>query len=186
MRHTSWLLIVLAGTGGAQWRRFGEGQPAIAPSSLARDMLTVHGAVRARVGVAPLAWSDRLAARAQDWADTLLARRQFVHRPNSIYGENLFEINGGGRIIRASGERVGRGVPQLRLPLQQMPQHVRPLHANRLERHQRSGLRSGARRRPRGLGLQLRSARQLGRQAAVLSRSQPSPSHARFAQPDRW
>jgi uncharacterized protein YkwD len=90
----SWLLIVLAGTGGAQWRRFGEGQPAIAPSSLARDMLAVHGAVRARVGVAPLAWSDRLAARAQDWADTLLARNQFVHRPNSTYGENLFEITG--------------------------------------------------------------------------------------------
>ena len=28
MRHTCWLLIVLAGTGGAQWRRFGEGRPA--------------------------------------------------------------------------------------------------------------------------------------------------------------
>jgi hypothetical protein len=26
MRHTFWLLIVLAGTGGAQWRRFGEGR----------------------------------------------------------------------------------------------------------------------------------------------------------------
>jgi len=41
-----------------------------------------------------LAWSDRLAARAQDWADTLLARRQFVHRPDRTYGENLFEIAG--------------------------------------------------------------------------------------------
>jgi hypothetical protein len=39
-------------------------------------------------------WSDRLAARSQDWADTLLARRQFIHRPNSTYGENLFEITG--------------------------------------------------------------------------------------------
>jgi uncharacterized protein YkwD len=94
MRHTFWLLIVLAGTSGAQWRRFGGGQPAIAPSSLARDMLAAHGAVRARVGMAPLTWSDRLAARSQDWADTLLARRQFVHRPNSTYGENLFEITG--------------------------------------------------------------------------------------------
>ena len=36
----------------------------------------------------------RLAARSQDWADTLLARRQFAHRPNSNYGENLFEIIG--------------------------------------------------------------------------------------------
>ena len=94
MRQTFWLLVVLTGTGGAQWRRFGEGQPAVAPSSLARDMLAVHNAVRARVGMAPLAWSDRLAARAQDWAGTLLARRRFVHRPNSTYGENLFEIAG--------------------------------------------------------------------------------------------
>ena len=80
MRRALWLLIVLAGTGDAQ--------------SLAREMLAAHNAVRARVGVGPLAWSDRLAARAQDWADTLVARRQFLHRPKSGYGENLFEITG--------------------------------------------------------------------------------------------
>jgi hypothetical protein len=55
MRHTFWLLIVLAGTGGAQWRHFGEGRQAVAPSSLARGMLAAHNAVRARVGIAPLA-----------------------------------------------------------------------------------------------------------------------------------
>jgi len=81
MRHTFWLLILLAGTGGAQ-------------SLLQRDMLAAHNAVRSRVGLGPLAWSDRLAARAQDWAGTLLARQQFVHHPNSAYGENLFEITG--------------------------------------------------------------------------------------------
>ncbi len=58
-------------------------------------MLASHNAVRKRVGVAPLTWSDRLAGISQDWASTLLARRQFVHRPNSTYGENLFEITGG-------------------------------------------------------------------------------------------
>ena len=94
MRHTFWLLIVIAGTGGAQWRRFGEGQSPIARPSLAREMLAVHNAVRARVGMAPLSWSARLAARSQDWADNLLARGQFVHRTNSTYGENLFEITG--------------------------------------------------------------------------------------------
>jgi len=94
MRHTFWLLIVLVGTGGAQWRNFGEGRPAIAPPTLKRDMLAAHNAVRAPVGITPLAWSDRLAARSQDWANTLLARRQFAHRPKSPYGENLFEITG--------------------------------------------------------------------------------------------
>jgi pathogenesis-related protein 1 len=79
------LLIVLAGTGSAQ----------ITPSSLAHDMVAAHNSVRARVDVAPLMWSDRLAAVAQDWANTLLAKNQFVHRPNSMYGENLFEIRGG-------------------------------------------------------------------------------------------
>jgi uncharacterized protein YkwD len=88
LKHATpvWLLILLAGTGGAQARRPGE--------PLVRDMLATHNAVRARVGAAPLAWSDRLAARSQDWADTLLARKQFIHRPNSTYGENLFEITG--------------------------------------------------------------------------------------------
>jgi len=78
-----WLLIALTGTAHAQWRSF------------ARDVLAAHNAVRARVGVTPLAWSDRLAQRSQEWADTLLARRQFMHRPSSPYGENLFDIRGG-------------------------------------------------------------------------------------------
>ena len=88
MRYAFWLLLVLAGSGDAQ------SQPVIAPTSLPRDMLDAHNAVRARAGVAPLLWSRRLAARSQDWAGALLARGQFVHRPNSSYGENLFEIRG--------------------------------------------------------------------------------------------
>jgi pathogenesis-related protein 1 len=94
VRSTVGLLILLAGVGTAQSQRLGEGRPAIAFSSLAREMLAAHNAVRARVGTAPLAWSDRLAARSQDWADTLWTRRQFAHRPKSPYGENLFEIAG--------------------------------------------------------------------------------------------
>jgi uncharacterized protein YkwD len=94
MRQATWLLILLAGTGSAQWRHFGEGPSAPTPSSFSRDMQARHNAVRARAGMPPLAWSNRLAARAQDWADTLLARKQFLHRPNSTYGENLFEITG--------------------------------------------------------------------------------------------
>jgi len=57
-------------------------------------LLSTHNSVRSHAGVPPLVWSERLAARAQDWANTLLARRAFSHRPNSRYGENLFEITG--------------------------------------------------------------------------------------------
>ncbi len=41
-----------------------------------------------------LVWSDRLAAFAQEWADYLAAHHQFLHRPDSPYGENLFTITG--------------------------------------------------------------------------------------------
>ena len=60
----------------------------------ARQMVRLHTEVRARVGVPPLTWSSRLAAVAANWADQLLARREFFHRPNSRYGENLFETTG--------------------------------------------------------------------------------------------
>lgn len=48
-----------------------------------------------RVEVQPLRWSDRLAARAQEWASHLVQERQFYHRPHPTFGENLFEISGG-------------------------------------------------------------------------------------------
>ncbi len=88
MRYGLLLLILLAASTGAQ------------TGSLARDMVAAHNAVRARVGVPPLVWSSRMAARAQDWANTLLAKKEFVHRPNPAYGENLFEITGGAATSR--------------------------------------------------------------------------------------
>ena len=97
MRHSFWPVIVFAmlgRTGAAQWRHFGEGQPVSSRFSLARDMLVAHNSFRASAGVAPLAWSERLAAHAQDWADQLIAHKRFAHRPNSQYGENLFQITG--------------------------------------------------------------------------------------------
>ncbi len=69
---------------------------------LANDMLRAHNAVRRQAGVPPLTWSRQLAAHAQAWADSLLARRQFSHTPNSPYGQNLYEIQG----ATASPERV--------------------------------------------------------------------------------
>jgi len=64
------------------------------PGSLARDMLRAHNAVRSRIGLSVLVWSESLAARAQDRAKTLLKTGKFEHTPNSAYGENLFEIRG--------------------------------------------------------------------------------------------
>ncbi|HLY91383.1 MAG TPA: CAP domain-containing protein [Acetobacteraceae bacterium] len=69
-------------------------QPA-SPTSLAREMLDGHNAVRARVGVPPLGWSASLAQTAQDWADYLVATRAFFHSPDNQDGENLYAISGG-------------------------------------------------------------------------------------------
>ena len=62
--------------------------------SIAGEMVAAHNAVRARVGVRPLVWSDRLAAHAQTCATELLKRGIFEHRPKSDFGENLYEIRG--------------------------------------------------------------------------------------------
>ena len=92
MRYALWVLVVTAGTACAQWRHFGEERPASTPSALSRNIVAAHNLVRARVEAPPLVWSGRLAALAQDWANTLLARNHFFHRPNGTHGENLFEI----------------------------------------------------------------------------------------------
>jgi pathogenesis-related protein 1 len=62
--------------------------------ALAQQMLAAHNFYRARVGTPPLAWSDELATRAQQWATTLIERGTYAPRREGPYGENLFEISG--------------------------------------------------------------------------------------------
>jgi pathogenesis-related protein 1 len=59
------------------------------------EMLAAHNRIRSRMNVPALVWSNRLAAYAQQWADSLIARNEFRHRSQRKYGENLFEIRGG-------------------------------------------------------------------------------------------
>ena len=69
--------------------------PADDQSALARDILAAHNAVRAKVNVKPLVWSDNLARMAQEWANTLLDRNQFSHPKKASYGQNIYEVRGG-------------------------------------------------------------------------------------------
>ena len=62
------------------------------PGFPSREMLSAHNDVRSEFRIRALEWSDKLARVAQDWADTLLARGRFFHRPKGLYGENLFEV----------------------------------------------------------------------------------------------
>jgi uncharacterized protein YkwD len=74
-------LIVLA--------MFLEAQPRSWP-----EMVEAHNAVRAKLNLPPLVWSNKVATVAQQWADSLARRDEFVHRPKSAYGENMFKIVG--------------------------------------------------------------------------------------------
>jgi uncharacterized protein YkwD len=67
---------------------------ASAQPSMETEILAAHNAVRARLKLRPLLWSNKLAGHAQEWADQLLATDRFAHRPKPKYGENLFTISG--------------------------------------------------------------------------------------------
>jgi len=64
---------------------------------LERKILDMHNSERAAVRVAPLTWSNDLAAGAQSWAQHLATTGQFVHDPvhtgltckGPCYGENI-------------------------------------------------------------------------------------------------
>ena len=62
--------------------------------ALAQEIVAAHNAVRSRIGVPPLVWSDQMAALAQNWANTLQASGAFEHRKDHRYGENLLEASG--------------------------------------------------------------------------------------------
>ncbi|MBS1518684.1 MAG: RICIN domain-containing protein [Bacteroidetes bacterium] len=65
-------------------------------SDEAAAILERHNYWRSQLGIAPLAWSDELAAYAQDWADQLSAKGcNLEHRKNGKYGENLYWAMGG-------------------------------------------------------------------------------------------
>lgn len=59
-------------------------------SPLEDALLDAHNQYRSDVGVAPLTWSDTVAASAQAWADRLAATDSFEHSASG-YGENIWK-----------------------------------------------------------------------------------------------
>ncbi len=93
-KQASWLVTLTAAISGAQSQQLPDSPKTAQVSTLAREMLVAHNAIRAEVKVPPLVWSDQLANVAQKWADRLRDQHQFAHNPDSTYGENLFDITG--------------------------------------------------------------------------------------------
>jgi len=70
--------------------------PQLTPA--ATELLNAHNKYRKQVGVPPLVWSNKLAANAQQWANSLASRGVFEHSSNSQRpgeGENLWKGTSG-------------------------------------------------------------------------------------------
>jgi pathogenesis-related protein 1 len=84
MRKWRALILGSAGT-AALLGTAAKGQEAL--PAFAREMLAAHSEVRRKVGVPPLKWSDKLAARAEEWAKTLAATG--ASKMQGIPGQNI-------------------------------------------------------------------------------------------------
>jgi len=62
-------------------------KPAETVPLFAQEMLTAHNAIRHKIGVPPLKWSDMLAGRAAEWANTLA--RTGASRMQGVPGQNI-------------------------------------------------------------------------------------------------
>jgi uncharacterized protein YkwD len=80
--------------------------PPRGPSPLKTAMMKGHNAARAAVGVAPLVWSDTLAASAAGYARTMARTGRFQHAEQPMgaggWGENLW-----------TGTRYAYGYPEM-------------------------------------------------------------------------
>ena len=81
-----WLLTMFYLIGGTATTAFAAG-PGDTPPAFAQEMLTAHNAVRRKIGVPPLKWSDKLAGRAAEWANTLA--RTGASRMQGAPGQNI-------------------------------------------------------------------------------------------------
>jgi pathogenesis-related protein 1 len=59
------------------------------------QMLDAHNAVRAKLHLPPLVWSEKLAKAAQEWANMLIKEGTFHHPAKSPWGQNLYAVSGG-------------------------------------------------------------------------------------------
>jgi pathogenesis-related protein 1 len=88
------LALFLVGVCGAQGRAPGGKQHSGGERSSSQEMVNAHNALRGRLKLPPLVWSDQLARYAQEWANRLAITGQLSHRSNPVYGENLFLVHG--------------------------------------------------------------------------------------------
>lgn len=97
--------LVLAGSILAPAQHYAASAPTPAMTQSERGILEAHNAVRSRLGLPLLAWSNEMKVAARHWADYLSEHQLFYHKPDAPYGENLFLIIGR---LASGAEVVGR------------------------------------------------------------------------------
>lgn len=79
--------------------------PALAADPVAKTVELLN-AYRAKHGVAPLSLDSEVTRTAQEWADHLHDTNTFEHRPDNIYGENLFALGSRTRALDAAAKKA--------------------------------------------------------------------------------
>ena len=79
------------------WGGLGAASPLWTPQDVNARLLAVHNVERARLGIPPLKWNDKLAQRAAQWAQELTTMNELEHADDADYddgseveGENLW------------------------------------------------------------------------------------------------
>ncbi len=87
----SFVMAVIAAIFGTQAAHATPADGFVRPANFAERLLIAHNRERDRVSVPRLAWSAKLAAQAQDWADQLARNNRFEHAQDRAgAGENLW------------------------------------------------------------------------------------------------
>jgi len=71
----------------------------------AEEALKAHNMYRARHNVGPLKLDKKLCKFAKEWADQLAKQDRFEHRPDQVYGENIYSSWSSDPKAKCSGSR---------------------------------------------------------------------------------
>jgi hypothetical protein len=90
-------IVARALVGPVAWSLLGGAAPLWTPADVDSRLLSAHNAERARLGIPPLKWNPKLAARAAQWAEELTSMDGLEHAEDADYddgqeveGENLW------------------------------------------------------------------------------------------------
>jgi uncharacterized protein YkwD len=74
-------------TASLAWGLLGANSPLWTPQDVDARLLAAHNAERQRLGIPPLKWNEKLAARAAQWAEELTTMDGLEHADDADYDD---------------------------------------------------------------------------------------------------